>query len=149
MNHLSPARVPLARDVLATAYRTTFQEYSNKLEALQRLMDASLPGRGPVDARLLDANLLDATLLEVEKARVAHNCARNELARELLRSPALLAVQQNSTRNVSAIDSGIDEGHIRETAQLLWEMAGRPEGTADGDWSRAERLVLAAAAGAC
>jgi hypothetical protein len=107
MNDLSPP----AHDVLATAYRTTFQEYSNKLQALQRLMDSSEPSRGPIDARLLDA-----TLLEVEKASVAHSCARNQLARELLRSPALLPATQNSTANVSAIS----EGHIRKTAQLLW-----------------------------
>jgi hypothetical protein len=140
MNDLSPpVRVPLAREALATAYRTTFQEYSSRLQALQGLMDS-----GPVDARSLDA-----ALLEVEKARVAHSCARNRLARELLSSPALLAVQQNSARNIPAIDSAVNEGHVRKTAQLLWEMAGRPEGTADGDWSRAERLVQAAAAGAC
>ena len=138
MNDLSPpARVALAKDALATAYRTTFQEYSRKLQALQTLMDSSAPGHGPLDARLLDA-----TLLEVEKARVAHSCARNQLARELLRSPALVVSRQAPVANDN-------EGHIRKTAQLLWEMAGRPEGTADGDWTRAERLVQAAAAGAC
>jgi hypothetical protein len=36
------------------------------------------------------------------------------------------------------------ENHIRETARLLWEMAGRPEGSAERDWSRAEQLVHAA-----
>jgi hypothetical protein len=38
-----------------------------------------------------------------------------------------------------------DEHDIRKTAQLLWELAGRPDGTAERDWQRAEQLVHAAA----
>jgi hypothetical protein len=114
-------------EMLRSAYRTTFQDYSNKLNALQQLM----AGRGA------DSTRVEAALLEVEKARVAHNCARDRLARELVRPPA------------PPDDRGREE-HIRETARLLWELSGRPEGTAERDWRKAEQLVHeAAAAVAC
>jgi hypothetical protein len=129
MNVLNP---PVHAD-LANAYRSTFREYSEKLQALQNLIDSSVQNRGGIQS-----SQFEAALLEVEKARVAHSCARNQLARELL--PSLLAAQPVS---------GVSEAHIRKTAQLLWEMAGRPDGTAEGDWRRAEQLVHSAAAGAC
>src|ERR1700685_4250525 len=113
-------------DVLRNAYRTTFQEYSRKLNALQCLMSSTTTNSGQIEA----------ALLEVEKARVAHSCARDRLARDCVR-PSLPP---------RAAD---DERRIRKTAQLLWELAGRPDGTAEYDWCRAERLVQAAAAPAC
>ena len=115
---------------LRTAYRTAFQEYSSKLEALQCLMSSAAPDRGRSDA----------AIIEVEKARVAHNYARDRLARELVRP---------SLKSAAGIDeSQVDEQQVRETARLLWEIAGRPEGTAECDWRRAEQLVHAVAASA-
>jgi hypothetical protein len=111
--------------ILRNAYRATFQEYSSRLDALQCLMSSAAP----------DQSRIDAALLDVEKARVAHNGARDRLARELVR-PSLPPAD---------ID---DEHHIRKTAQLLWEVAGRPDGTAECDWRRAEQLIHAAAASA-
>jgi hypothetical protein len=112
--------------VLRNAYRTTFQEYSIKLDALQRLMSSGAP----------DSTLMDEALLEVEKARLAHSNARDQLARELVRPPLPSAARDG-------------EHHVRETARLLWEMAGRPEGSAERDWRRAEQLVHAAASSGC
>ena len=115
---------------LRTAYRATFQEYSKKLDALQGLMNSAVPDRGRIEAALLD----------VEKARVAHNSARDCLARELVRPslPPAIGVDERIT----------DERQVRETARLLWEIAGRPDGTAERDWQRAEKLVHAAASSA-
>jgi Protein of unknown function (DUF2934) len=107
--------------VLRNAYRTTFQEYSIKLDALQRLMSSATP----------EGSTIETALLEVEKARLAHSKARDQLARELVRPPLPPAAKSG-------------EQHIRETARLLWEMAGRPEGSAERDWRRAEQLVHAA-----
>jgi hypothetical protein len=109
-------------NTLKIAYRQTFKSYSRKLDALQQLMASG-------DA---DKALLEAALLEVEKARVAHNCARDRLAEELVRPPL-------------PPSSAADEHRVREAAQLLWELAGRPEGTAEADWQKAEQLVHAAA----
>ena len=112
--------------VLRNAYRSTFQQYSRKLDVLQSLMNSGNPEPGRVEA----------ALLEVEEARKAHNSARDQLARELVR-PALPP------------KAAVAERHIRETAQLLWEVAGRPDGTAECDWHRAEQLVHAAASSGC
>ena len=86
---MKAACVPTHSD-LADAYRSTFHEYSNKLEALQRLMssgdsNSSSNSKG-------DRATIETTLLEVETARIAHSCARDRLARELLRkTSAILA----------------------------------------------------------
>ena len=56
------------------AYRTTFGEYARKLDELQRLLDD----------RAADQRQLEPAIREVEKARVAHNSARDLLACELL-----------------------------------------------------------------
>jgi hypothetical protein len=107
-------------DALKNAYRTTFWEYSARLEALQRLMNSGTPENASVDA----------ASVEVEKARVAYNSARDRLAIELVRP--------------STLPGSGNEHRVRETAQLLWEMAGRPDGTAEGDWQKAEQLVHSA-----
>lgn len=122
---------------LRNAYRATFQEYARKLETLQALMDGGLMSSGTADtAGSLGAANVDAALIEVEQARIAHNAARDRLAKELVRPPLPSA-------------TGNKEHHIRETARLLWEMAGRPDGTAERDWRRAEQLVQRAAASSC
>lgn len=113
---------------LKTAYRTSFAAYSRKLEDLQRLVGNAADGA-------IDTGEVEAAVLEVEKARVAHSYARDQLARELVRSSP--PGQFNEPR--------INEHQIRKTARLLWEIAGRPAGTAESDWRRAEQLVHAAA----
>jgi hypothetical protein len=118
---LGPPGSGALNNTLKTAYRQTFQSYAGKLDALQQLMASG-------DA---DKAALEAAILEVEKARVAHNCARDRLAAELARPPL---------PSIAA-----DEHRVREAAQLLWELAGRPEGSAEADWQKAEKLVHAAA----
>jgi hypothetical protein len=56
------------------AYRTTFGEYARKLDELQRLLDD----------RAADKHQLEPAIREVERARLAHNSARDVLACELL-----------------------------------------------------------------
>jgi hypothetical protein len=121
-------------DVLRNAYRTTFQEYSNKLDALQRLMSSGTP----------DGTRMEMARLEVEQARLAHSSARDRLAGELLRPP-LPAPSKTGEHHI-----GHDiEDNVRATARLLWELAGRPEGSAERDWTRAEQLVHAATSSGC
>jgi len=113
-------------DALRNAYRTTFQEYARKLETLQSLMNSANS----------DAARMNVALVEVEQARVAHNDARDRLAKELVRPPLPAA-------------PGSKEHHIRQTARLLWELAGRPDGTAEHDWRQAEQLVRTATSSCC
>ncbi len=61
-------------DTVRRAYRTTFGEYARKLDELQRLLDD----------RAADKHHLERAIREVEMARVAHNSARDLLARQLL-----------------------------------------------------------------
>ena len=65
-------------DTVRLAYRTTFGEYARKLDELQRLLDD----------RAADKNQLEPAMREVERARVAHNSARDLLASELLAEEA-------------------------------------------------------------
>jgi len=70
----------------------------------------------------------ESLLLRVELSRLRYSAARNRLAADMLHSDLPNAVDGK-------------EGHIREAAHLLWELAGRPQGTAESDWLRAENLV--------
>ena len=76
-----------------------------------------------------DWQAIDTALLELERARVNYNHHRDLLAQQLLSSPEL----PDST-----------EPHVervREIAELRWELAGKPEGTAEENWYRAEEIV--------
>jgi hypothetical protein len=110
----------------AQAYRTTFGEYASRLEALQRLIDSDTASR----------ERIEAATLAVEEARLAYNAARDRHAKELVRASAQKA----------ASDGPAGDDQVRRTARLLWEVAGRPEGTAECDWERAEQLVRTASA---
>lgn len=72
---------------------------------------------------------MEPLLLAVETARLNYNAARDRLA------AAMLGV------DVASLPSVAEDYRVRETAQLLWELAGKPQGTAEFDWLRAERIV--------
>ena len=115
-----------ANQELRQRYRATWEAFSRKLDAYQSCIESGNAARA------------EAALLEVERARMEHNAARDRLAQSL-------------TRTVAAIDlksiAVPEQRRVRETARLLWELAGKPAGTADSDWHRAEHLVRAASAG--
>jgi len=79
-----------------------------------------------------DWQAIDAALLELEKARVNYNQHRDVLAQQLL---------SFSVRTAS--DS---TNRVREIAHLRWELAGKPEGTDEENWYRAEDIVRRATA---
>jgi hypothetical protein len=110
-------------DSLWNVYRATYREYARKFDALQRLADSADTEKERVEA----------AVLEMEQARIVHNDARDQLARSLARASSvkLAPVERNEDR-------------VRKTAQLLWELAGRPDGSAERDWNRAEQLVRTA-----
>jgi hypothetical protein len=110
---------------LLREYRSAWETYSRKHADLQCLMDSAPP----------EKSRIESVVLELEKARAAHNAARDRLARHL--STTL------PTELLAPVES--EERHVRNTAQLLWEMAGRPAGTAESDWIRAEHLIRSAA----
>ena len=104
-------------------YRVTWEEFSRQLDALQRLVETGARDR------------IEGALLSVEKARLAHNEARDRLAAHL-------------TGEIDMVTNELPEQErVRKTARLLWEFSGKPHGTAENDWLRAEKLVRAAQAG--
>jgi hypothetical protein len=112
---------------LANRYRTTWEEFVRATNALQESLAASAP----------DPARTQLALFEAEKARFRYNAARD-----------LLAAQMAGSRAVADPPSQTlaQEGQIRSMALLLWELSGRPEGTAMADWLHAERLVQSASA---
>ena len=110
-------------------YRRTFAEFVEKVRQTRAVMSSSNA----------DRKAIDAALLEMERARVEYNRSRDGLAQQLLRTRPV-------TRALSpeAAEPGADR--IREIAQLRWELAGKPEGTAEDDWYRAEEIVRQATA---
>jgi len=80
-------------------------------------------------------------LQELEKAHWVYDRCRDALAVELL--PASM---QGTFRHMEPRSAEAYENRVRAVAQLLWESVGRPEGTADDDWNRAEQIVRRASA---
>jgi len=107
-------------------YRAAFAEFANKVRQARALMAATNP----------DWQAIDAALLELERARVNYDHRRDVLAQKLLNSsePVSEGIQPFASR-------------VSEIAELRWELAGKPEGTDDENWYRAEdilRRVMAA-----
>jgi hypothetical protein len=113
------------------AYQRAFHQFSERVRHLQMLTTDPHPNR----------NAIEAALVDVEKARVIYDGCRDELARELL--PPSRSAGFPSADPPQAINE-----RVKGIAELLWESAGRPEGTADEDWHLAEDIVKRAATAA-
>jgi hypothetical protein len=88
-----------------------------------------------------DRQAIDAALLELEKARVTYNHRRDILAQQLLNRSGQPVLQEQAA---DAVRPSPDR--VRAIAELRWELAGRPDGTADEDWYHAEEIVRRAVA---
>jgi Protein of unknown function (DUF2934) len=111
------------------AYQRAFHQFSERVRYLQLLTTDPHPNRAAIEAALVD----------VEKARVIYDECRDALAHELL----------PQSRNFPGTDApqAVKE-RVKSIAELLWESAGRPEGTADDDWRLGEEIVKRAATAA-
>jgi len=113
------------------AYESAFHRFSEQVRRLQTLTNDPHPSRAAIEAALVD----------VEKARALYDCSRDEMARVLL--PVARGVEVPCEDTPEALNE-----RVRGIAEILWESAGRPEGTADEDWRLAEQIVKRAAAAA-
>lgn len=114
-----------SEQLLWSAYRDAFRQF--KLEA-GRLADIQAnSASGPAEA--------EKALLRVEHARLAYNDARDTLAASLM--PIELS---RAFWRIPATPSG-ERTRVKGIAELLWELSGKPQGSADDDWYRAERVV--------
>jgi hypothetical protein len=115
------------------AYRRAFQDFAENVKRVQSLTEHPKP----------DSKALETALVELEKSRVVYNTLRDAWVQQLLPS---------SGRDIAPVvrqDSPEAYAHnIKTIAGLLWEGAGRPDGTADEDWRRAEEIVRQAATAA-
>ena len=107
---------------MRTAYKRAFQQFSEKVRALQQLTASPAAARADIEAAILD----------VERAHQAYSQTRDALAQQLLGLPP---VQDLPAR----LD--LSRAHTAEVAELLWESAGKPEGTSEYDWRRAEEII--------
>jgi hypothetical protein len=110
-------------------YRKAFEDFSHKAQRVQLLTESTSD----------DREGFETALLELEKAHLAYNEARDALMRVLL--PLSRKAQESTARD--------HREHVPAIAELLWESAGRPAGTAEEDWQRAEAIVDCAVAAAC
>ena len=112
------------------AYQQAFHDFSDRVRHLQSVIHDPHPNRAAIEA----------ALFEVEKARVVYDSCRDALARHLLPfKPELLPT--TDSREVAT-------EHVKDIAEILWETAGKPDGTAADDWRRAEEIVRQAVAAA-
>lgn len=110
------------------AYREAFDDFAQKVRQVQLL--AAHPG--------VEQQAIDRALLELETAHALYNVTRDTLAEQYLPSAAV------------GQDTPHDHVHnVKDLAALRWEMSGRPEGTADDDWYRAEEIVSLVKPGCC
>lgn len=115
-------------------YRSAFEDFSRTAQRVQSLTE--YPSG--------DRNAFETALLELEKAHLAYNQARDAFVRSLLPSslPASASAAEDQRLHIAA-DYAND---VQTIAELLWEGAGRPTGTAEEDWHRAETIVKRAVA---
>ncbi len=110
-------------------YRSAFEDFSRNAQQVQFLTEHPTG----------DREAFETALLELEKAHLAYNDARDAFVRSLM--PASAGAQPNP--------AGARQDHsedVQAIAELLWAGAGRPTGTAEQDWLRAEAIVKSAVA---
>lgn len=116
-----------AKSEFLIQYRTAWGVFVRRTNALQDCLTAGEPDRDRVEV----------VLLEVEKARLAYNAARDLLVEKTA------GLQPDPKPADQALPL---EGRVRANARILWELGGKPDGTAVADWLQAERLVHSASA---
>src|ERR1700733_5120022 len=108
--------------LLWQAYRDAFWQFKREANGLAVIK--SQPFRDPAEA--------EKALLRVENARLAYNDTRDLLAASRMTAEwaaVFWALPATALR---------EQTRVRSIAELLWELGGKPQGTADDDWYRAE-----------
>jgi hypothetical protein len=106
-------------------YRSAFEHFSQKAQRVQFLTEHPSG----------DRNAFETARLELEMAHLTYNQARDAFMQSML--PSAVRAPQDRERDYSR--------DVPTIAELLWVGAGRPTGTAEEDWLRAEAIVDCAA----
>ena len=121
------------KQLLWRAYRDAFRQFGREATRLAKInAEASYD---PAEA--------EAALLCVEQARLTYNDTRDTLAAFMMSQTARQAFWAIPTA------ARQDARRVKGLAELFWELAGKPQGSADDDWYRAERVVRHAGAEMC
>jgi Protein of unknown function (DUF2934) len=107
-------------------YRAAFEDFSRKAEHVQWL----------AAQQNSDKKAFETALFELERAHLAYNHARDAFFGSFLPLSA----------QIPPADGQDYTGDVPTLAELIWESAGRPDGTAQEDWRRAEAIVKCAVA---
>jgi len=110
------------------AYREAFERFSKNVQQVQELIASSSK----------ETKLVEPVLVELQRAYFDYEQKRDAYAGRLLRYSDRIAPLPRGAHH--------DPHAVRAIAELLWQSAGRPEGTAVDDWHRAEEIVKRAAA---
>ena len=118
------------KQLLWQGYRDAFRQFEREANRLQEIKTKSS----------FDAAEAEKALLRVENARLAYNDTRDALAASRM--------SEEQSRALWTIPGAgrVEHERVKDIAVLLWELAGKPRGSADDDWYRAERVVRHAAA---
>jgi hypothetical protein len=110
---------------LRAAYEDSFRKWSEVVRASQALSKQAFTNE----------RTIHETQVRLEVALNDYRQKRDELVEFVL------------ARSASHIDQNAVEHRqqVEQLANLLWQSAGRPQGTADADWFRAEQMIREAA----
>jgi hypothetical protein len=114
-----------SEQLLWQSYRDAFRQFMREADRLSEIKVKF--AHDPAEA--------EKALLLVEHARLTYNDTRDALAASLMRP--------ESRRKFWSIPVAVrrEQARVKSIAELLWELAGKPQGSADDDWYRAERVV--------
>ena len=106
------------------AYRGAFREFEREAERLTLVTGQAS----------FDPEEVEEALARVEQARLAYNDVRDNLAASMMSA--------KSRQSFWAIPaSGREQDRVKSIAELFWQLSGKPQGSAEADWYRAERVV--------
>jgi len=111
--------------LLWQAYRDAFRQFRREADRLAEVKTKN--SSDPAEA--------EKALWRVEQARLVYNDTRDILAASLMTTETNRAFWEipAATRR--------EQYRVKNIAEMLWELAGKPQGSADDDWYRAERVV--------
>jgi hypothetical protein len=112
------------------SYRDAFRDFQREAARLADLNSQPKP----------NTTATESALERLEHARLAYNDVRDSLAASRMssRDAQLFWTVPGSTRQ--------RREHVKTIAELLWQLSGRPQGSAEDDWYRAERVIRRAEA---
>jgi hypothetical protein len=111
-------------------YRAAFRDWT-----------AAVGRRSSLPPQVARIDALDEARNQEDAAESSYREARERLIDYVeVAVPGAAAPGELTGEQKTAVDRRLE---IEQLAYSLWEQSGRPEGTADSDWYRAEALLLA------